>query len=180
MKRDQGTTVMGQDISMPVVISPTGVQAVHPDVHAGVVPPPLRLQPLPELDGLPPGDLLPDVEQHLGGDAQRLPARGVGHTRSHAELAEVALSEQLGVSRGTVRAALSELAHAWRLQFRDTDPADWDRIIAVNLYGVMHCTQAVIDGMTMDLDRNRYLDFATLEHYCRSGAGRSAPQFGQL
>jgi NAD(P)-dependent dehydrogenase (short-subunit alcohol dehydrogenase family) len=33
------------------------------------------------------------------------------------------------------------------VQFRDTDPADWDRILAVNLYGVMHCTHAVIDGM---------------------------------
>ncbi|HEY1830385.1 MAG TPA: pre-mycofactocin synthase MftD [Acidimicrobiales bacterium] len=30
-KRDLATTVMGQDISFPVVISPTGVQAVHPD-----------------------------------------------------------------------------------------------------------------------------------------------------
>jgi L-lactate dehydrogenase (cytochrome)/glycolate oxidase len=29
-KRDLSTTVMGQDISFPVVISPTGVQAVHP------------------------------------------------------------------------------------------------------------------------------------------------------
>ena len=29
-KRDLATTVMGQDISLPVVISPTGVQAVHP------------------------------------------------------------------------------------------------------------------------------------------------------
>jgi L-lactate dehydrogenase (cytochrome)/glycolate oxidase len=30
-KRDLATKVMGQDISFPVVISPTGVQAVHPD-----------------------------------------------------------------------------------------------------------------------------------------------------
>ena len=30
-KREMATTVMGQDISMPVIISPTGVQAVHPD-----------------------------------------------------------------------------------------------------------------------------------------------------
>ena len=30
-KRELSTTVMGQDISMPVMISPTGVQAVHPD-----------------------------------------------------------------------------------------------------------------------------------------------------
>src|SRR6202012_3033514 len=29
--RLMATTVMGQDISLPVIISPTGVQAVHPD-----------------------------------------------------------------------------------------------------------------------------------------------------
>jgi phytoene synthase len=31
--------------------------------------------------------------------------------------------------------------------------------------------QTVIDGMAMDLDRNRYLDFADLERYCHSVAG---------
>jgi L-lactate dehydrogenase (cytochrome)/glycolate oxidase len=35
-KRDMATTVMGQDISLPVVISPTGVQAVHPDGEVAV------------------------------------------------------------------------------------------------------------------------------------------------
>ena len=35
-KRDQATRVMGQDISMPVLISPTGVQAVHPDGEVAV------------------------------------------------------------------------------------------------------------------------------------------------
>jgi L-lactate dehydrogenase (cytochrome) len=35
-KRDLSTTVLGQDISMPVVISPTGVQAVHPDGEVAV------------------------------------------------------------------------------------------------------------------------------------------------
>lgn len=30
-KRDLSTTVMGQPVSLPVIISPTGVQAVHPD-----------------------------------------------------------------------------------------------------------------------------------------------------
>jgi L-lactate dehydrogenase (cytochrome)/glycolate oxidase len=35
-KRDLTTTVMGQDISFPVVISPTGVQAVHPDGEVAV------------------------------------------------------------------------------------------------------------------------------------------------
>jgi heme/flavin dehydrogenase (mycofactocin system) len=35
-KRDQSTTVMGQPISLPVLISPTGVQAVHPDGEVAV------------------------------------------------------------------------------------------------------------------------------------------------
>src|SRR5882757_7125598 len=38
-KRDLATTVMGQDISLPVLISPTGVQAVHPDGELAVAPP---------------------------------------------------------------------------------------------------------------------------------------------
>jgi pre-mycofactocin synthase len=35
-KRDLGTTVMGQDVALPVLISPTGVQAVHPDGEVAV------------------------------------------------------------------------------------------------------------------------------------------------
>lgn len=35
-KRDQTTTVLGQSISLPVIISPTGVQAVHPDGEVAV------------------------------------------------------------------------------------------------------------------------------------------------
>jgi L-lactate dehydrogenase (cytochrome)/glycolate oxidase len=35
-KRDQAVTVMGQAISLPVIISPTGVQAVHPDGEVAV------------------------------------------------------------------------------------------------------------------------------------------------
>jgi L-lactate dehydrogenase (cytochrome)/glycolate oxidase len=35
-KREMSTTVMGQQISMPVIISPTGVQAVHPDGEVAV------------------------------------------------------------------------------------------------------------------------------------------------
>ncbi|MCF2531097.1 SDR family NAD(P)-dependent oxidoreductase [Yinghuangia soli] len=31
--------------------------------------------------------------------------------------------------------------------FRDTDPADWRRFTEVNLFGVMNCVKAVIDGM---------------------------------
>jgi L-lactate dehydrogenase (cytochrome) len=35
-KRDQATTVLGQPVSMPVICSPTGVQAVHPDGEVAV------------------------------------------------------------------------------------------------------------------------------------------------
>ncbi len=35
-KRDLATTVMGQQISLPVIISPTGVQAVHPNGEVAV------------------------------------------------------------------------------------------------------------------------------------------------
>jgi heme/flavin dehydrogenase (mycofactocin system) len=35
-KREQTTVVMGQQISMPVLISPTGVQAIHPDGELAV------------------------------------------------------------------------------------------------------------------------------------------------
>jgi pre-mycofactocin synthase len=34
--RDMATTVMGQQVSLPVLISPTGVQAVHPDGEVAV------------------------------------------------------------------------------------------------------------------------------------------------
>ena len=35
-QRNLGTTVLGQQIALPVVISPTGVQAVHPDGEVAV------------------------------------------------------------------------------------------------------------------------------------------------
>jgi L-lactate dehydrogenase (cytochrome)/glycolate oxidase len=35
-QRDLSTTVMGQQLSLPVIISPTGVQAVHPDGEVAV------------------------------------------------------------------------------------------------------------------------------------------------
>jgi pre-mycofactocin synthase len=35
-KREMATTVMGQPVSLPVIISPTGVQAVHPDGEVAV------------------------------------------------------------------------------------------------------------------------------------------------
>ena len=39
-KRDISTTVMGQPVSLPVFISPTGVQAVHPQARSPSPAPP--------------------------------------------------------------------------------------------------------------------------------------------
>jgi NAD(P)-dependent dehydrogenase (short-subunit alcohol dehydrogenase family) len=36
---------------------------------------------------------------------------------------------------------------AGRVAFADSDPADWDRYVRINLYGVMHCTRAVLPAM---------------------------------
>ncbi|HEY7133439.1 MAG TPA: SDR family NAD(P)-dependent oxidoreductase [Acidimicrobiia bacterium] len=33
------------------------------------------------------------------------------------------------------------------MPFRDTDPATWEGPVRVNLYGVLHCSRAVINGM---------------------------------
>src|SRR5215472_2571293 len=35
-KRDLATTVLGQPVSLPVIMTPTGVQAVHPDGEVAV------------------------------------------------------------------------------------------------------------------------------------------------
>jgi 3-oxoacyl-[acyl-carrier protein] reductase len=32
-------------------------------------------------------------------------------------------------------------------QFREMDPKDWSKYVDINLYGVLNCTKAVIDGM---------------------------------
>ena len=32
-------------------------------------------------------------------------------------------------------------------KFRDTTPADWEPLLRLNLYGVLHCCHAVVDGM---------------------------------
>jgi 3-oxoacyl-[acyl-carrier protein] reductase len=32
-------------------------------------------------------------------------------------------------------------------QFREMDPAEWAKYVDLNLYGVLHCTKAVVDGM---------------------------------
>ena len=71
-KRDLSTTVMGQEISLPVVISPTGVQAVHPDGEIAVARAAaargtamglssFASKPVEDVVAANPQDVLPDV-----------------------------------------------------------------------------------------------------------------------
>jgi 3-oxoacyl-[acyl-carrier protein] reductase len=63
--------------------------------------------------------------------------------------------------------------------FAESDPDEWERYIAVNLFGVMHCTRAVLPGMigrpggrivTIVSDAARYGD-AYLAPYAAAKAG---------
>jgi 3-oxoacyl-[acyl-carrier protein] reductase len=47
------------------------------------------------------------------------------------------LVNNAGIPAGGIRPA----------RFVDTAPAEWDRLIALNVYGVLHCTQAVLPTM---------------------------------
>jgi NAD(P)-dependent dehydrogenase (short-subunit alcohol dehydrogenase family) len=55
-------------------------------------------------------------------------------------------------------------------QFREMDPAVWDRFVAVNLYGVLNCSLAVINGMC-DREWGRVITIS-------SGAGVTGMRMG--
>jgi NAD(P)-dependent dehydrogenase (short-subunit alcohol dehydrogenase family) len=60
--------------------------------------------------------------------------------------------EALGRSVGPVdilvnNAGISATTAMVPTRFRDMSPEDWEQPISINLYGVMHCCKAVIDGM---------------------------------
>jgi 2-hydroxycyclohexanecarboxyl-CoA dehydrogenase len=67
---------------------------------------------------------------------------------------DVADPESVTAAAATTRAAVGA---PWALVnnagidrfglFKDSSPRDWDRIIAVNLAGTLHCTKALLEGM---------------------------------
>lgn len=54
--------------------------------------------------------------------------------------------------------------------FRDLDPSEWRKYLDLNIYGVLHCTKAVIDGMC----RRRFGRIITIS----SGAGQIGIRLG--
>ena len=81
--RELATTVLGQEISLPVLISPTGVQAVHPDGEIAVARAAAAAgtamglssfasKPIEEVVAAEPADLLPDLlAGHARADRRR-------------------------------------------------------------------------------------------------------------
>ncbi len=115
--REMATTVMGQPISLPVLISPTGVQAVHPDGEVAVARAAaargtamglssFASKPIEEVIAANPQTVLPDVlGGHPGRDgrADGAGARGRGgRDHRHARLV-VLLRPGLGVAAGSRR-----------------------------------------------------------------------------
>ena len=64
-----------------------------------------------------------------------------GRDRSHAEGVDILVNNagNGGAGEGGNSAVLGK--------FEQTEPDDWDRYFAVNLYGVLHCTRVVLPHM---------------------------------
>jgi NAD(P)-dependent dehydrogenase (short-subunit alcohol dehydrogenase family) len=81
-----------------------------------------------------------------GGRAAAVPFDVTSYDEVVAGVARIA--EQLGPVDILVNNAGNGGALGMRPEpFREMDPAAWEGPIRVNLYGVMHCTRAVINGM---------------------------------
>ena len=77
--------------------------------------------------------------------------------RAHAEIFDVTDAKAVRAGVARVEAALGPIdvlvnnagvPDGMKLErFRDTTLETWERYVDLNLYGVLHCTRAVIDGM---------------------------------
>jgi NAD(P)-dependent dehydrogenase (short-subunit alcohol dehydrogenase family) len=88
-----------------------------------------------------------DELRAAGGDAVAVPfdvtdyravVEAIAHTTADAGPADILVN-----NAGNAGAE----GFAGRMPFADTTPADWDPFLQVNLYGVLHCTRAVLPTM---------------------------------
>jgi NAD(P)-dependent dehydrogenase (short-subunit alcohol dehydrogenase family) len=62
--------------------------------------------------------------------------------------------------------------------FRDQDPETWTKIVALNLFGVVNCTRAVLDGMC-DRGWGRVITIASVAAFVGSDIGVTAYAAGK-
>ncbi len=73
---------------------------------------------------------------------------GVGiHTDVTSRVSVDAMVEQVRAQLGRIDVLVNNAGWDKAGPFVDSDPADWDRIIAINLYGVLHTCKAVLPIM---------------------------------
>lgn len=95
-------------------------------------------------------DLSVDRAQAVADEVRGLGGTAVSTVFDVTDYAAVAAGvEAMGSIDVLVNNAGNAGAAGWsgRGKFVDTEPADWEPYLRVNLYGVMHCTRAVLPGM---------------------------------
>lgn len=95
----------------------------------------------------------------LYGDRARATAEGITQTGAKALAVAFDVTQAAAVEAGVARVveALGPVdilvnnagvpEGMGMARFRELDPAEWSRPIDLNIYGVLHCTRAVLDGM---------------------------------
>ena len=122
-------------------------------------------------------DLLPD---RAGAAAAELGDRAIAVPFDVTDLDAVqdgvrAAEDALGPIDVLVNNAGIPTAGFPQTAFRDSDPAVWRRFVDLNLYGVLHCTHAVVGGMC---DRGRGRIVTISSEAGRTGLGIGVSLYG--
>ena len=121
-------------------------------------------------------DLVPDRASAVAADIDRAVAVPFDVTDPEAVEAGVrAAEETLGPIDVLVNNAGIPAAGFPQVTFRESDPALWRRFVDLNLYGVLHCTHAVIGGMC---DRGRGRVVTISSEAGRTGLGIGVSLYG--
>ena len=124
------------------------------------------------LDVVDPSALAPDLTAH-----PRIEAHRVDVSDRDAMLAVV---DDVIARHGRVDALVAGAAIQPRSDVADTDPAEWRRVIAVNLDGVVWCAQAVIPQMKHQRSGAIVVFASGLAHFGRAQASAYAATKGAL
>lgn len=120
-------------------------------------------------------DLRPDRAEAVVGELQQAGTQAVAVpfdvTDFDAVTAAVSAAGPVDILVNNAGNAGAE-GFATRKSFADTDPADWNPFLQVNLYGVLHCTRAVLPAM-VERQWGRVVTIV-------SDAGRTGDAFGAV